>query len=117
MAEVDTSRIASSPHASLEVVGVRMIGTAELLEQTGATYRQIDYWVRKEFLQCETENLPGSGKVRRFNESEVRVAIFLVGLDMLMKRKPEMCDDIRECGFTKSYMGELPMKVEASVYE
>lgn len=49
--------------------------TPDLLEQTGATYRQIDYWISKGYLHpLRRRGADGSGSPRVWPGSEIRVA-------------------------------------------
>lgn len=50
-----------------------------LLEETGATYRMIDYWVRIGLLR-PTNPTPGSGYTREWPAAEIRVAKRMVQL-------------------------------------
>jgi hypothetical protein len=58
-----------------------MIGTRgdldRVLQRTGATYRQLDWWCRQGYLSPGT---PGIGAVRDWPESEIRVAAAMVRL-------------------------------------
>lgn len=47
--------------------------TREVVEMTGATYRQIDYWCRTGLIPGHRESV-GSGRRRRFTEADVRRA-------------------------------------------
>jgi DNA-binding transcriptional MerR regulator len=47
--------------------------TREVVEMTGATYRQIDYWCRTGLIPGHTESV-GSGRRRRFTEQDVKRA-------------------------------------------
>jgi len=40
-------------------------------EETGVTYRQLDFWTKKGYLRCKA---PGSGYAREFSSEEKRVA-------------------------------------------
>jgi hypothetical protein len=48
-----------------------------VLERTGATYRQLDYWCRQGYLSPGT---PGTGAVRDWPESEIRAATAMARL-------------------------------------
>lgn len=55
------------------VVTVVTVGTRELVAQSGASYRQIDYWTRVGLLEAENDE-PGSGHHRRYPVEAVAVA-------------------------------------------
>lgn len=46
-----------------------------VIRRTGATYRQLDHWCRRGYLAPGT---PGTGYVRDWPESEIRVAALMV---------------------------------------
>lgn len=54
-----------------------MISTYELMERTGATERQINYWCGEVISPVGKSN-PGSGVKRRFEEAVVYPVAFLV---------------------------------------
>lgn len=55
------------------------VSSSEFVEQTGITYRQLDYWCRQGILPVASgEANPGSGKSRRFDEDLVE-KVKLVG--------------------------------------
>jgi len=45
--------------------------SADLCRETGATYRQIDYWVRNDVIKVENPEVSGSGTSRQFDDSVV----------------------------------------------
>lgn len=45
--------------------------SAELLDETGLTYRQADYWCRTGLITPMEHATPGSGFLRRFTNTEV----------------------------------------------
>lgn len=47
------------------------VDSKELVELTGATYRQIDYWCSQGYIVPVGDGNPGSGRRRRFNRSVV----------------------------------------------
>ena len=51
------------------------IGSVELCQLTGASYRQIDYWCRSGYIDCEPGR--GSGTQRSFRPAEVVQALVL----------------------------------------
>lgn len=53
------------------------IGAVELVEATGATYRQIDSWTRSGLLPV-SERTPGSGFPRRYHPEAIPIARALV---------------------------------------
>lgn len=50
--------------------------TREVVERAGITYRQLDYWLRLDVLECASAggNEPGSGRARRLTEREACIA-------------------------------------------
>lgn len=50
------------------------VTSVELMQRSGITYRQLDYWTRAKRLQASTSSTPGSGSVRFFPASEIAVA-------------------------------------------
>ena len=56
------------------------VSAKEFCRQTGLTYRQVDYWVRRGVLATAVRRAPGSGYERPFDEDEVRVATVLGSL-------------------------------------
>jgi hypothetical protein len=46
---------------------------ASVMERTGMTYRQLDHWVRQDYLRPVDANA-GSGVARAWSESELQVA-------------------------------------------
>lgn len=53
--------------------------TGQIIDYTGATYRMIDYWVRRGLLK-PARALPGSGTARLWSASELKVARRMVVL-------------------------------------
>jgi DNA-binding transcriptional MerR regulator len=52
--------------------------TVQICEMTGATYRQIDFWVRRNLIPGLAQQATGSGSRRRFTEANVeRVRLLL----------------------------------------
>lgn len=45
--------------------------TMEVCELTGFSYRQIDWWLRQNFISLSRIQLPGSGNYRRWTMDEV----------------------------------------------
>lgn len=62
------------------------IDSKELVELTGATYRQIDYWCRQGFIFAVGENTPGSGKYRRFNKNIIERVRLVVKISNAFSR-------------------------------
>lgn len=46
----------------------------------GLSYRQVDYWVRAGYVECEQGPLPGSGRRRYFTPAEVRVLVLMAAM-------------------------------------
>lgn len=53
------------------------ITLARVLERTGATYRQVDYWIRAGYLKVDSW---GSGVWRSWPEPEIEIARLIVKL-------------------------------------
>lgn len=54
---------------------MRTVSAVQLARLTDLSYRQVDYWIRcGVFVTADGNDAPGSGGVRRFPESEVRLA-------------------------------------------
>ena len=56
------------------------LGWEEICAATGITYRQLDQWTRKGLLHAAGDQNPGTGKVRRWPPSEVKVALVMHAL-------------------------------------
>lgn len=54
--------------------------SAEVMDATGLTYRQVDYWTRMGWLRTVTAPTPGSGYWRAYPRAEVRVAHLMVAM-------------------------------------
>lgn len=54
------------------------IGTTELMQRTGVTHRQINYWCRNGVLPSVTIGSPGTGQRRIFHDSVVERVSLLV---------------------------------------
>lgn len=65
------------------ILPVTELGAKEVCEQTGATYRQVDYWARIGFLG-DGEWRTGYGSRRRFNDRHVEVVRALVAFSPLV---------------------------------
>jgi DNA-binding transcriptional MerR regulator len=56
------------------------VQTSRVAEQIpGITYRQLDYWTRRGFLEADSAT-PGSGRYRSYSQIEVLVATLMVRL-------------------------------------
>ena len=53
--------------------------TSATMQETGASYRQVDYWTKRGYLRAETTK-PGSGKHRRWPKQECDVLRVMVQL-------------------------------------
>lgn len=58
------------------------LSTMEVVEQTGASYRQLDYWARQGVLVPAVE-AAGSGTARRYTKAQARAACALARLSKL----------------------------------
>jgi len=54
------------------------VNTAQVMERSGASYRQLDYWTRRGLLRPEQR--PGSGYSRDWSDAECRIARLMVVL-------------------------------------
>lgn len=61
-----------------------MIQTSELILETGATFRQVDYWCRYGVIPTIGEHLPGSGINRKFNNEIIPRVKILVKVSKAM---------------------------------
>ena len=59
--------------------GIPLTSTADVVKQTGATYRQLDYWTKQGWLKPDEPN-PGKGQLRSWPNDEVRIARIMVCL-------------------------------------
>lgn len=55
--------------------------SAQVVTQTGCTYRQLDYWVSRKFLTPEVADSAGSGYVRLF--APITLNIVRLALDLI----------------------------------
>jgi DNA-binding transcriptional MerR regulator len=53
------------------------VTSIELMQRSGISYRQVDYWSRVGLLRPATDALPGNGYPRYFPTSEVVVATLM----------------------------------------
>ncbi len=75
-----------------------MISTKELLAQTGATGRQIDWWIDNGYISCEPRRNATSGVGRYFNEETVEIVSVLVRISHAINgRKGSLYKAIAEC--------------------
>ncbi len=49
----------------------RRYGSTEIIEAIDITYRQLDYWTRRDFIRPSVQQARGSGSSREFSESDV----------------------------------------------
>lgn len=69
--------------------GVRsenIISSVELIELTGATYRQLDYWCREGIIHTTHKDMPGSGNKRYFNKDIVDRVKLIVRISQAFSR-------------------------------
>jgi len=60
------------PRPRRETVASRLYSTQEVIEQTGISFRVLDYWLRTSVVVLsEQDNQPGSGNRRHFTANEV----------------------------------------------
>lgn len=81
-----------------------MIGSQELADAAGVTYRQLDYWVRNGTLTPTVEST-GSGRPRAWDPDMVGV-VALLGLVSKLQADPELLHDV-----AKAYWDGMPGKV------
>lgn len=87
-----------------------LLGSMEVIEQTGITYRQLDYWCRTGIIE---PTIPGrgSGSARRFTEREVdtiRALVAMLSLSFAVPSKrpgglKAFVEHVREHGATGSW--------------
>ena len=60
---------------------LRGMSTTSACVTSGASYRQLDYWVRRGYIRgLVDEGMPGSGRHRRWGADQVRMAHFFAML-------------------------------------
>lgn len=69
------------------------VSSRDIKEQSGASYRQVDYWCHRGILKSHTGNI-GSGNFRYFDPEEIRVAKFFVKFSELGLLSS--CFDVRD---------------------
>lgn len=69
--------------------------SAELIELTGITYRQLDYWTTQGYLHADANN-PGSGNCRNYDGDEVAIAWLMAELVRAGMRPAPAADLARE---------------------
>lgn len=57
-----------------------LMDTQTAADHAGLSYRQVDYWVRAGYVECEQGPLPGSGRRRYFTPAEVRVLVLMAAM-------------------------------------
>lgn len=67
------------------------VTSEEIAAETGASYRQVDYWIRTGLIHARGLLSPGAGHVRRFDVSELErvrtvVALLKAGIDLASVR-------------------------------
>lgn len=75
--------------------------SAELVAETGITYRQLDYWTRTKLLKPIGRATPGSGYQRRFSDAQVaraRVLRALLDAGVAVETCRRIIDDITATG-------------------
>lgn len=71
-----------------------VVSTNELLDVTGATYRQVDYWCRRGFIPGQ-ERRPGSGQPRVWTWEQVaRVQGLCAASELIEKGLPAVAEAI-----------------------
>ena len=64
---------------TMEVELHPLLSTNDVVAATGATYRQVDYWVRTGLVPGQSPEGPGSGHRRRWHPAQVnRVRLILL---------------------------------------
>lgn len=84
-----------------------LMGRDELCRRSGASWRQIDYWVRNGlFVPAAGGTTPGSGGKRRYSATQIPLARALVALmalrdpntDRVLRRVREIAEHVAEHG-------------------
>ena len=52
----------------------------ELMEEFGTSYRQLDYWIRREYIHTVPNERTGSGYSRQLSEDEIEIARYMIRL-------------------------------------
>ena len=58
---------------------------AQVLEKTGISYRQLNYWAAKGLLPDQDPKGPGTGKTRDFTEDDVAVIHHVISLGAALR--------------------------------
>lgn len=77
------------------------VTSQELIDDTGISYRQLDYWTRTGLLTPIDAALPGSGYLRRFPDRELdraRVVHDLLDAGLSLTRIRQVVDEVLEHG-------------------
>jgi len=57
------------------------LATSETLrKEAGITARQLDYWIRQNWIRPASQRHPGSGNVRRFSQDETKRVCLMASL-------------------------------------
>lgn len=72
------------------------ISGPELARRTGASYRQIDYWCRKDVICPVGDARPGSGQNRRFPVTDVPRVKVLAEVSKVFNTKGIGSDNLRK---------------------
>lgn len=65
-----------------------LITTRQLSKESGATYRQLDYWTRSDIISCEGKNCPGTGATRYYKDDLVKVVRLLATISKAFQGNP-----------------------------
>lgn len=57
-----------------------MTAVHDLAEEFGVSFRQLDYWIRQGYLHTAPNEKTGSGYLRQMEDSEVKIAHYMVRL-------------------------------------
>jgi hypothetical protein len=89
------------------------VTSAELITESGITYRQCDYWCRTGLLHTLEDPTPGSGWMRRFPDAQIRRAHLiheLLDSGMTLTTVRTVIDEITETGTVR--IGVLTITVQ-----
>jgi hypothetical protein len=92
-----------------------IIGHAEAQERSGATYRQLDYWIRQGYLRGI--GMEGSGTIRDYPDAEVEIAAIIVRLlaaGLVLPVAAAVARTVIETGDSNVPLGDAGIWIEVS---
>lgn len=72
--EAEDAKVLVFPHSYSPAAPAGQVTSQELIQRSGISYRQLDYWTRTRRLNPTTHAEPGSGNARFYPASEIAVA-------------------------------------------